>query len=224
MSTFGLRKSIWSRRYGSNHLAAVNLRNQMAEIENSIRNELQRIAESYKSDYEIANQRQESLQKQLDDVVSQSQITNQAQVKLRELESNSQSYRALYDNFLQRYMESVQQQSFPITEARIISAASRPNSKSHPKTTLTLILAAFGGILIGVGMGAWRDRLRQRASFLGRSRAPVADELHRDRAPAGERCPGYGTRQKKLLERIVDPRAKRAARRAYLAAQPVDCD
>ena len=66
--------------------------------------------------------------------MAQSQVTNQAQVALRELESNAQSYQALYDNFLQRYMESVQQQSFPITEARVISAASRPLTKSHPKT------------------------------------------------------------------------------------------
>ena len=146
-----------SRRYGFNHQAAINLRNQMKEIENSVRNELQRIAESFKSEVEIATQRQDGLQKQLDDVVSQSQVKNEAQVKLRELESNSQSYRALYDNFLQRYVESVQQQSFPITEARIISEASRPLSKSHPKTLLTLAVAAFGGLLIGIGIGAWRD-------------------------------------------------------------------
>jgi polysaccharide biosynthesis transport protein len=146
-----------SRRYGVDHLAAVNLRNQMKEIENSIRNELQRIAESFKSEYEIATQRQDGLQKQLNDAVSQSQVTNEAQVKLRELESNSQSYRALYDNFLQRYVQSVQQQSFPITEARVISAASPPFSKSSPKTLLTLIVAAFGGFVIGVGIGAWRN-------------------------------------------------------------------
>lgn len=192
-----------SRRYGYNHQAAVNLRNQMKEIENSIRNELQRIAESFKSEFEIANQRQEGLQKQLDDAVSQSQVKNEAQVKLRELESNSQSYRALYDNFLQRYVESVQQQSFPITEARIISAASRPNSKSHPKTTLTLILAAFGGILIGVGMGAWRavfDNVLRSSEEVERllqtnciAIVPRLEGVAQDTVP----------RQKKVLEKIL---------------------
>ena len=105
----------------------------MREMQNSIRNELQRIAETYKSDLEIAKQHEDSVQKQLNQAVAQSQVTNQAQVALRELESNAQTYRALYDNFLQRYMESVQQQSFPITEARVISAATRPLSKSNPK-------------------------------------------------------------------------------------------
>ena len=124
------READWAARYGVNHLAVVNLRNQMREIQNSIRNELQRIAETYRSDVEIAQQREESVQKQLDQTVSQSQVASQAQVALRELESNAQTYRALYDNFLQRYMESVQQQSFPITDARVISAATRPLFKS----------------------------------------------------------------------------------------------
>lgn len=151
------REGDWSTRYGANHLAVVNLRNQMREIQNSVRNELQRIAETYKSDYEIARQREEGVQKQLEQAVSQSQVTNEAQVALRELESSSQTYRALYDNFLQRYMESVQQQSFPITDARVISAATRPLFKSHPRSALVLTVALAVGLAFGVAAGAWRD-------------------------------------------------------------------
>ena len=132
------REVDWATRYGVNHLAVVNLRNQMQELQNSIRDELKRIAEGYKSDFEIAKQREASVQKQLDEAVALSQVTGKAQVTLRDLESSAQSYRALYDNFLQRYMESVQQQSFPITEARVISAASRPLAPSNPRTSADL--------------------------------------------------------------------------------------
>ena len=151
------READWTVRYGSSHLAVINVRNQMREIQNSIRDELQRIAETYKSDLEIAKQQEESLQKQLDQSVAQSQVTNEAQVALRELESNAQTYRALYDNFLQRYMESVQQQSFPITDARVISAATRPLGKSGPKTMLLVGAAAFVGLAFGLAVAAWRD-------------------------------------------------------------------
>ena len=151
------READWTVRYGSSHLAVINVRNQMREIQNSIRDELQRIAETYKSDLEIAKQQEESLQKQLDQSVAQSQVTNEAQVALRELESNAQTYRALYDNFLQRYMELVQQQSFPITDARVISAATRPLGKSGPKTMLLLGAAAFVGLAFGLAVAAWRD-------------------------------------------------------------------
>jgi polysaccharide biosynthesis transport protein len=151
------RESDWSVRYGADHLAVVNLRNQMSEIQNSIRAELQRIAETYKSDFEVAKQRQESVEKQLGQAVSLSQVNGEAQVSLRELQSNAESYQALYDNFLQRYMESVQQQSFPITDARVISAATRPLGRSNPRTTLVLALATFVGLGFGLVAAAWRE-------------------------------------------------------------------
>jgi polysaccharide biosynthesis transport protein len=151
------RETDWSARYGVDHLAVVNLRNQMSEIQSSIRAELQRIAETYKSDFEVASQRETSVQKQLSQAVSLSQVNNKAQVSLRELQSKAESYQALYDNFLQRYMESVQQQSFPITDARVISAATRPSSKSNPKSTLVLALATILGLGFGVVFAAWRE-------------------------------------------------------------------
>jgi polysaccharide biosynthesis transport protein len=151
------REAEWSMRYGKDHLAVVNLRNQIREIRDSIFAELRRLAETYKSDYEIAKQRQESLEKDLAQAVTQSQEANKAQVTLRELESSAQSVRTLHDNFLQRYMESIQQESFPITEARVISRATRPLGKSGPKTQLILALACFGGIGLGAAAGFVRE-------------------------------------------------------------------
>ncbi|MBI5128464.1 MAG: polysaccharide biosynthesis tyrosine autokinase [Rhodopseudomonas palustris] len=151
------KEAIWSAKYGRDHLAAVNLRTQMGEIKRNITDELKRIQESYKSDYDIAQTREESIRSSLTGLVSESQSTNQAQVQLRELESNAQSYQAMYDNFLQRYMESVQQQSFPITEARVISAASKPLKKSYPKTLIILAASLFGGLLLSFGAAMARE-------------------------------------------------------------------
>ena len=54
-------------------------------------------------------------------------------------------------------MGSVQQESFPITDARLLSVASTPTSKSKPKTPLVLALALMGGIGLGVGVALLRD-------------------------------------------------------------------
>ncbi|KJC49466.1 exopolysaccharide biosynthesis protein [Bradyrhizobium sp. LTSP885] len=151
------KEAIWSARYGRDHMAAVNLRTQMTEIKKNIVDELKRIQESYKSDYDIAVTREESIKTSLNTVVSESQLTNQAQVQLREFESNAQSYQAMYDNFLQKYMESVQQQSFPITEARVISAASTPLVKTYPKSFVVLAASLLGGILLGLGAAVARE-------------------------------------------------------------------
>ena len=153
------READWSKRYGRDHLAVVNLRNQLEEIRRSTVDELKRIAETYKSNYAIAKRNQEDLEKRLAESVTELQATNQAQVLLRGLESSAQSYRTAYDNFLQHYTESIQQQSFPTTEARLISPATSPLEKSRPKTLRVLALALLGGIGCGAGLALLRELL-----------------------------------------------------------------
>lgn len=153
------READWSVRYGVNHSAAVNLRNQMREISRSILDEVRRIAETYKSEYEIARAREQSLQQSLATLVDSAGTSGQAQVKLRDLESSAQSYRNLYDNFLQRFMEATQQQTFPTTDARLITAATAPLTKSAPKGTLILGGATMLGLMMGVAAALARERL-----------------------------------------------------------------
>ena len=154
---YDARASDWAQKYGPNHLAVVNLRNQMGELRRTISEELRRTAQTYQSDYEIAKQREISVQRSLDQIVSDSQITNEAAITLHNLDSSAQTYRALYDNFLQRYMESVQQQSFPISDSRLITRAKRPLYKSSPKSFLVLALASLVGLILGSGLAIMRD-------------------------------------------------------------------
>ena len=151
------RESLWAAKYGPNHLATINLRNQMQELRRNITDEMNKIAGSYKSDYEISVAREEAIKASLTSSVSASQTTDKAQIQLRELESNAQSYRSMYDNFLQRYMEAVQQQSFPITEARLISPAESPSSRSSPKSLVVLAVTVLGGLLVSMGIAAIRE-------------------------------------------------------------------
>jgi len=155
------KEAIWSARYGSTHLAAVNLRTQMAELRRSIHDELGRIAEGYKSDFEITKTRVAGLEGELQKLVASSQITNRDRLGLTDLESTAKVYHSIYDNFLQRYMEAIQQQSFPITEARIISAAAPPEHKSSPKPLLVLGIAAVIGIVLSFGAAIVREAIDQ---------------------------------------------------------------
>ena len=158
---FSAKESIWSARYGSGHLAAVNLRTQMAELRRSIQDELGRIAEGYKSDYEIAKSRVEGLEQELQKLVASSQITNRDRLGLTDLESTAKVYHSIYDSFLQRYMEAIQQQSFPITEARVISVAATPSGKSSPLTFSVLGIAAILGIIASFAAATMREAMDQ---------------------------------------------------------------
>ena len=150
------READWSVRYGRSHSAVVNIRNQIRDIRKSIRDELGRIEETHRSELEIANKRQDELEKGLGKLISQSTVTNQAQITLFSLESAAQSYRKLYDDFLQRHTESVQQQSFPISDARLVSPASAA-SQTYPRALKVWLLAGFAGGVLGVALAAFRE-------------------------------------------------------------------
>ena len=134
---------------GPNHLAVINLKNEMAQLQKSIVDELQHIAQGSKSDYEIAKAREDSLRASLGKQIEAAGATGQAQVDLNELQSASQSYHTIFENFLQKYTEAVQEQSFPISDARVITEATPPFNKSYPKTTLIALL----GLLVGISGG-----------------------------------------------------------------------
>src|ERR1700682_5500588 len=129
------KESEWSARYGQDHTAARNLRAEMAALQRAIWDEISRIAESYKSELQIAKSQEESIDKRMIEVFQKSASTRQSQVRLRELETAANSYRGIYETFLSRFTQSVQQQSFPSTEARVVTLASPPGSPSSPKKT-----------------------------------------------------------------------------------------
>jgi succinoglycan biosynthesis transport protein ExoP len=155
------KESEWSARYGPEHQAARNLRAEMGALQRAIWDEISRIAESYKSELQIAKSQEESIDKRMMEVFQKSSSTRQSQVRLRELETAANTYRGIYETFLSRFTQSVQQQSFPSTEARIVTAASAPFAPSSPKIPLTLALATLCGLGLGVASAFAREQMNR---------------------------------------------------------------
>jgi succinoglycan biosynthesis transport protein ExoP len=151
------KEAIWAEKYGPNHLAPVNLRNEMREIRRTINQELSRLAQSAKNEQEIAKARIESLERSLREGVAEAQAVNRDRLGLRDLESNAQVYHSIYDNFLQRHMEAIQQQTFPVTEARVVNSAEQPLQRSSPATPIIMGSAAAFGLALGIGLALWRE-------------------------------------------------------------------
>lgn len=146
-----------SSKLGADHIQAVKFKNEMAEYQRVIFDELGRIAESYRSEFEIEKSREEALGKGLAALVGETASTNEVLVNLRELEREAETYKNLYQSFLQRFQETVQKQSFPITEARIITQASPPGTPSRPRKSLVMVLALALGGIGGLGFGVLRE-------------------------------------------------------------------
>ncbi|TFW54451.1 polysaccharide biosynthesis tyrosine autokinase [Bradyrhizobium sp. MOS001] len=153
------RVAEWVPRFGRDHAAVVNLRNRMRELRGSILDEVKRYAETSRSEFEVAKQRQQEIEKQMSGAVEQSRSTNLAEITIRELESKAKSLRSLHDTFLQRYVGAAQQESFPIAEARVMNLAVPPQSKSKPKGAMVMALGLVGGLGLGLGLGLFREMM-----------------------------------------------------------------
>ena len=71
---------------------------------------------------------------------------------LEDLESRASTYRKIYESYLQAYTESVQAQSYPVTNTRIITRATRPNGRSSPRGGKALVIAVTLGAMLGLGI------------------------------------------------------------------------
>lgn len=153
-------------RLGANHLRSLQLRGEMDEFRRLMFEELNRIAEGYKSEYDVAQAREREVQSSLDRAKSESAAAGETGVQLRELERSAETYRNLYQTFMQRYQEAIQQQSFPVTEARVITRPQIPDRPSHPRKPLIILFFGFVGAAAGAGIASFRE-LRDRYFRVG---------------------------------------------------------
>lgn len=165
------REANWSGRYGRDHLAAVDLRRSMGELRHAIRDEIGRIGQSLESEHKVAQVREASLQQSLAGLMAEAATTGQAQVRLRELESVALSSRTLHASFQQRFMEAAQQQSFPMSEARILTVASAPEQASWPRAPIVFA----GSLMLGLMTGLAAAFLRERTDRMVRSPQQARD-------------------------------------------------
>ncbi len=151
------READWRKKYGANHEAVKQLDQQMDDIRRAMLDELTRVRESNKSKLDLAIQREKDVSEELDKAIAKSQAAQSASVKQRELESTAQTYRAVYDNFLRQHAQSVEQISFPSIDARVITRATEPLSKTwkKPLRRSALIFCFFSGL--GLGLALLRD-------------------------------------------------------------------
>lgn len=148
-------------RYGADHQAAQKARQDMAEYTRLIFAELSNLLPGYESDVSIAKAQVVSVQNTIDQLRQTSAVNDTAMVKLRSLEQEAETLKVLYSTFLQKAQEMQQQQSFPVTDARVISDASIPLLPSSPKKLLILALFLILGGGVGLGIALfreWRDR------------------------------------------------------------------
>lgn len=161
------READLEARLGPNHDAVIKTKADLKGVEASLYAEILRISQTLQSNYEVALARQKSLEASFQDQLNQSTVTSRAMVQAKEYDRTANAYDALYTSLLQRYTDAVNQQSFPIATAQVISRAVKPGAPSSPRRFVTLILGLIAGAGLGVVAAFTRDATDQSLRHAG---------------------------------------------------------
>jgi succinoglycan biosynthesis transport protein ExoP len=153
------READLSARYGANHPRMVNIKAEAADLQGKIAGEIRKITAALGNEVRVARVREQSLQSQLNTLERQAGDLGRAGVELRQLEREAQSSRTLYENFLNRFKETSQQQDIQQPDARVISQAVVPSSASYPRSTLILAMAFVAGIVLAAALVVMLERM-----------------------------------------------------------------
>jgi succinoglycan biosynthesis transport protein ExoP len=153
-------------KYGPRHPQVANVHAQLRDTQRLINEEIQRILQSTRHDYDVARSREASLQQSFDQLQGVSSSSGQAQVRLRELQREAEANRTLYESYLARYKESTAQESLEMPDSHVVTKATVPIAPSWPKTWIVLGLALMLGLGAGSVLAFLIDYLDQRVKTL----------------------------------------------------------
>lgn len=137
---------------GANHPQLRAINSQVANMQQAIQIELDRVRQSMRVNYERAAANTKALTERLENLTKTSFDSSAAQIKMRQLESEADAVRTLYKTFLNRAEELAQQQSMNMNNSRVITAAV-PMPKSSLKLKLMILVAAgLFGTVLGSGL------------------------------------------------------------------------
>ncbi len=144
------RQADLEQRYLDNHPAVQNVRAERRDVERQIQSEISRVSASVRNDVDVARARLATLQENLNEVRGQLEGNNSTAVQLRQLERDAAATRTVYESFLQRFQELIDQGELRTTMAQFVTRATIPTQRSSPNLRLGLLMALGVGLALGL--------------------------------------------------------------------------
>jgi len=156
------------------HPSVIRQRSQLQRIRSLIREEVNRIAESSLIAQKVNQERVAKLEEQIDASRSLNNADSAASIKLRELQTEAQATRSLYEIALGRAKQISELDQVVLPNARIITPAVVPDSPIWPKKKIMVVLAGILGLLVGTALAIGAEAIRVARKHLLPSEAGTA--------------------------------------------------
>lgn len=186
-----------------NHPRIKELKAQLGDLDNQIRDEAAKISRSLENDARIASGRVDGLTVSLEQLKKQAASTNGQDVQLRALEREAKAQRDLLETYLAKYREANTRETIDTapTDGRIISRAIVSNTPAYPKKLPIVLIATIATLLLSSGVVVTGELLRQTAPRAAAVFTPAAVR----REPAVARREPAAARQDLVVEPVVEP-------------------
>jgi uncharacterized protein involved in exopolysaccharide biosynthesis/Mrp family chromosome partitioning ATPase len=137
------------------------LTSEQTSLEEQIAVEVGRIVESLANETAIAEQKKNGLERRLEEAQAELAKANKAALTAAQLEREANANRMIYESYLVRYKQTIEQDGFVLPEAQMISRAEPASARAAPRLSNWILLglaSGFGIAFAGVALGELTDR------------------------------------------------------------------
>ncbi len=142
------------------HPQLVNVRAQLATLQGQIERETGRAAASVQTRVNALRAQAATQQRQLEDLQGRVQVENRTQTGLRQLQSEAQVARTVYETFLNRYTQISSSLDFQLPDTRVIAEAQPPGLPSYPQKMPVMATAVLASLVLALLVVALLERLQ----------------------------------------------------------------
>ena len=139
-----------------------DLRARQTTMRAMMNTEMSRIVAGLSSEVVVARQKETAVDQSFHQMEGQVGDVGHSKLELVQLQREADANRSIYETFLTRYKQTLQQESLAVPDARLISEAVPPEEPVYPNKLRFVVLGTFGGVALGGGLAFLREGLDRR--------------------------------------------------------------
>jgi capsular exopolysaccharide synthesis family protein len=150
---------------------------QATVVRKQMSQEMNRILAGLTSEVQIARKKEAELTQSFQEMQGQLGDAAHSGVRLMQLQREADANRSIYETFLARYKQAMEQETLAVPDARLISRAEPPEDPAYPSKLRYMVLGTIGGLAVGGALALAREafdrRIRQASQVETATGVPV---------------------------------------------------